>query len=92
MNEFEFMLRGVIITISVNDGTVTTIETYNIVVNDIPVFSGDFTSTATEDVVVTQAGPSSEEIFDVTYIANIDALTEAGDYSTVMTFTATANF
>jgi len=57
-------------------------------------YDGSFAlpATATEDVIVTQLGPSSEEIFDVTYIANIDALTEAGDYSTVMTFTMTANF
>lgn len=49
-------------------------------------------ATGTEDIIVTQNVPSSEEIYDVTYIANIAALTPAGDYATVMTYTMTAQF
>ncbi|QOY51007.1 beta strand repeat-containing protein [Candidatus Sulfurimonas baltica] len=50
------------ITVSVNDGTVTTSNTYDInvsAVNDIPVFSGTFAGTATEDIGTQSSGTIS---------------------------------
>ncbi len=48
-------------------------------------------STAT-DVLVTNTGPAANEIYDINYVANISSLTPAGNYSTVLTYTMTANF
>lgn len=44
------------------------------------------------ETVATNANPASNEIYDVNYLANIAALTPAGNYATTLTFTATANF
>lgn len=44
------------------------------------------------DIVASNVGPSDREIYDVEYIANIAPLTEAGNYATTFTFTATARF
>jgi hypothetical protein len=49
------------------------------------------TATTTE-TLVTNAGPASIEIYEVDYLANISALTPAGNYSAVLTFTMTASF
>lgn len=44
------------------------------------------------DVIATAAIPTNSNIFTTSYIANIDDMTAAGAYSTVITYTATANF
>ncbi|MCA9351987.1 hypothetical protein KC866_01155 [Patescibacteria group bacterium] len=44
------------------------------------------------DTVVTQTGPVSTETYGVNYVANIDGSTEAGTYTTTLTYTMTANF
>ncbi len=46
----------------------------------------------TGDTIASVAGPTNANTFTVGYIANIDGLTPAGSYSTVLTYTATANF
>ncbi len=51
---------------------------------------GDATSTA---VVIASAGvATNNNWFNATYIANIEGLTEAGNYSTALTYVATANY
>jgi hypothetical protein len=47
---------------------------------------------ATGETVASAAGPTNANTFTVGYIANIDSLTPAGVYSTILTYTATANF
>lgn len=47
---------------------------------------------ATAEPIATQAGPTADNIFDVNYTANITAVTEAGAYTTTMTYTMSANF
>jgi hypothetical protein len=42
------------------------------------------------DVVATNVGPATNELYEVEYLANISPLTEAGNYATFFTFTATA--
>lgn len=44
------------------------------------------------DVVASSAGPTNANTFTSSYIANIDDVAAAGAYSTVITYTATANF
>lgn len=44
------------------------------------------------DVIATAAGSTNANTFTVGYIANIDGITPAGSYNTVLTYTATANF
>jgi hypothetical protein len=44
------------------------------------------------DVVAAATIPTNDNVFTTSYIANIDSITAAGAYSTVMTYTATANF
>jgi hypothetical protein len=44
------------------------------------------------DVVAAATAPTNTNVFTTSYIANIDASTAAGAYSTVLTYTATANF
>ncbi len=44
------------------------------------------------DVIASVAGPSNANAFTVGYIANIDGITPAGAYNTVLTYMATANF
>lgn len=63
----------------------------------VPVSSGydvtnQFKFNVAGDVVATATGPTNTNVFTTSYIANIDAATAAGAYSTVITYTATANF
>jgi hypothetical protein len=44
------------------------------------------------DQVASGAGDGVTSIFGVRYMSNINAITEAGTYSTALTYTATANF
>ncbi|MCX6728301.1 MAG: hypothetical protein NTV39_00825 [Candidatus Saccharibacteria bacterium] len=44
------------------------------------------------EVVAAATVPTNTNTFTTSYIANIDAVTAAGAYSTVLTYTATANF
>ena len=44
------------------------------------------------DVVASASAPTNDNVFTTSYIANIDAITAAGAYSTVLTYIATANF
>lgn len=44
------------------------------------------------DVIASAAGSSNANTFTVAYIANIDGVTPAGAYNTILTYTATANF
>lgn len=44
------------------------------------------------DVVASASAPTNSNVFTVSYIANIDGATAAGAYSTVLTYTATANY
>ncbi len=46
----------------------------------------------TGDTIASVVGPTNANTFTVGYIANIDGLTPAGSYNTVLTYTATANF
>ncbi|KKQ19344.1 MAG: hypothetical protein US33_C0031G0001, partial [Parcubacteria group bacterium GW2011_GWC1_36_9] len=42
--------------------------------------------------IITEAGPTATETFDMHYLANIASTTEAGDYSTTATYIATGTF
>lgn len=44
------------------------------------------------DVVASSVGPTNANTFTTSYIANVDDIAAAGAYSTVITYTATANF
>lgn len=44
------------------------------------------------DLVASNVGPATNELYDVEYLANISPLTEAGNYATTFTFTATARY
>lgn len=44
------------------------------------------------DTVASSAGPTNNNVFTVSYIANINNLTPAGSYSTDINYTATAKF
>src|SRR3989344_2336859 len=46
----------------------------------------------TTSVVALATTPTSQTNYDAYYVANIDSLTEAGSYSTTLTYVATANF
>ena len=46
----------------------------------------------TQDPIASSAGSSATTTFSITYIANIAATTEAGAYSTNLTYTATGSF
>jgi hypothetical protein len=46
----------------------------------------------TGDTVATATVPTNTNVFTTSYIANINAVQAAGAYSTVITYTATANF
>jgi hypothetical protein len=50
------------------------------------------TVAATAETFATNTGSTANEVYDVTYIANIASLTEAGNYRTSVTYTMTANF
>jgi hypothetical protein len=63
----------------------------------VPVSSGydvanTFKFNPAGDIVATATVPTLTNVFTTSYIANIDAITAAGAYSTVLTYTATANF
>jgi len=64
----------------------------------VATISSDYSGTyhlpdsGTVETLVTNPGPASNEIFDLTYVANINSLTEAGDYATAFTFTMTGLF
>lgn len=47
---------------------------------------------ASGEIVASASGPTNANTFTVGYIANIDGITPAGVYTTVLTYTATANF
>ncbi len=51
-----------------------------------------FDSAAFPDAVASAGGASANTTYSVRYIANIDANTEAGAYTSTLTYTATANF
>ncbi len=44
------------------------------------------------DIVATATGPTNNNVFTTSYIANIDSITAAGAYQTILTYNATANF
>lgn len=44
------------------------------------------------DTIASAAAPTNSNVYTVSYIANIDGATAPGAYSTVLTYTATANF
>lgn len=46
----------------------------------------------TGDTVASAALPTNSNTYTVSYIANIDGVTAAGGYSTILTYVATANF
>jgi hypothetical protein len=46
----------------------------------------------TGDVIASATIPTNSNVFTASYIANIDGITAAGAYSTVLTYIATANF
>ncbi|HBM45740.1 MAG: membrane protein ORF65 [Parcubacteria group bacterium GW2011_GWF2_38_76] len=46
----------------------------------------------TTDQVASNATVTAADVYSATYIANIAALTEAGSYSTTLTYTATGSF
>lgn len=47
---------------------------------------------ATPELIASNTVPTADNIYDVNYVANIAAVTDAGAYSTTMTYTMTANF
>jgi hypothetical protein len=49
-------------------------------------------TTSTSDELATGAGDGSSTIFSLRYLANIDTGTEAGSYSTVLTYIVTGTF
>ncbi len=49
-------------------------------------------TSVTQDDIASSIGPSATTTFAITYIANIAATTEAGSYSTTLTYTATGSF
>lgn len=46
----------------------------------------------TTTTIVSETGPTATETLSVSYLANISSLTEAGSYSTTLTYIATGNF
>ena len=44
------------------------------------------------DTVAAASAPTNSNTYTVSYIANIDGMTAPGNYSTVLTYVATANF
>ena len=65
-------------------GTIATSYTgTNYDLNDTP---------GTPDVLITRTAPTNSETYGVNYVADIAGLTPAGQYSTAITYTMTANF
>jgi len=54
--------------------------------------AADFFAFNSGDAVATSTIPINQTAFTVSYIANITATTEAGTYTTTLTYSATANF
>jgi len=54
--------------------------------------TNSFKFLTTGDVIASATVPTNSNVFTTSYIANIDGATAAGAYSTVLTYTATANF
>jgi hypothetical protein len=59
--------------------------------NDVTDFAYNATAETT-DIIATTAGISGDTIYSIHYMANINSLTEAGSYSTNLTYVITANF
>ncbi len=51
-----------------------------------------YNATATQDDIGSSTGPSATTTFAISYLANILATTEAGSYTTTLTYTATGSF
>jgi len=49
-------------------------------------------SATTTDVVATATGSTADTVYSARYLANISSNTEAGSYTTTLTYVATANF
>ena len=54
--------------------------------------TNQFKFSTTGDVVASAAATTDDNVYTTSYIANITSATAAGFYSTVLTYTATANF
>jgi len=70
------------------NGNATIVSAYNQV---SPTFNYSFVAN-TETEVISEAVPTATETFSAFYLANITGATEAGSYTTAITYTATANF
>jgi len=59
-----------------------------------PYASADYAynATSTQDDIATSSVPSLTTTYSITYIANISAITQPGNYSTTLTYTATGLF
>jgi len=56
-----------------------------------PYNTGDYAYN-TGDEIIDSTGEINSTVFDINYVANIDSTTDEGNYSTTLTYTATANF
>ncbi len=74
------------LAIADNGGNVTIPSAYDYASNNYSFVAGTTTTLASETVA------SATETIDVQYIANITSSTEAGSYSTTITYTATGTF
>lgn len=70
------------------NGNATIASAYNQVT---PTFNYSFVA-STETEVISETVPTATETFSAFYLANISGATEAGSYTTAITYTATANF
>lgn len=70
------------------NGNATIASAYNQVT---PTFNYSFVA-STETEIISETVPTATETFSAFYLANITGSTEAGSYSTTITYTAVANF
>lgn len=70
------------------NGNATIVSAYNQVT---PTFNYSFVA-STETLIISETVPTATETFSAFYLANITGATEAGSYTTAITYTATANF
>ncbi|KKQ58090.1 MAG: hypothetical protein US78_C0024G0005 [Parcubacteria group bacterium GW2011_GWD1_38_16] len=70
------------------NGNATIVSAYNQV---LPTFNYSFVA-STETEVISETVPTAIETFSAFYLTNITGATEAGSYTTAITYTATANF
>ena len=70
------------------NGNATIVSAYNQV---SPTFNYSFVA-STETEVISETVSTATETFSAFYLANITGATEAGSYTTAITYTATANF